>query len=165
MQFRIGNSLFVLALFLMPVLYAQDRLIDDASEPSITGVPAGSAIVVAAPPQAVHNSLPGMTFTDWSLLGAAGVFRYLDYQTTVKALDEPTVFHEVELPQALVDNHPAFAAFEVSTVVANYWVYRLLVRHGHRRLARAGQVINLGAIGGTVTFNEYNLAEYYLSRH
>jgi hypothetical protein len=106
-----------------------------------------------------------MTFTDWSLLGAAGVFRYLDYQTTVKALSQPTIFHEVELPKALVDNHPGFAAFEVSTVAANYWVYRLLVRHGHRRLARAGQAINLGAIGGTVASNEYNLAKYYPSGH
>lgn len=98
---------------------------------------------------------------DWSLLGAAATFRYLDYQTTVKALSDPANFREVELPNALVDNHPGFASFEASTVAVNYWAYRLLVRHGHRRLARAGQFINLGAIGGTVASNEYNLVRYF----
>lgn len=104
---------------------------------------------------------PGLAPFDWTLLGAAAGLRYLDYQTTVKALSDPADFHEAELPDALVDNHPGFAAFETSTVVANGWIYRALIRHGHRRLARAGQMINLGALGGTVAFNEYNLAKYY----
>lgn len=102
-----------------------------------------------------------MAGVDWMMLGAAAGLRYLDYQTTVKALSDPADFHEVILPQALVDNHAGFASFEAGTVVANVWVYRLLVRHGHRRLARFGQAINLAAVGGTVAFNEYNLAKYY----
>ena len=154
----------MLALFLFPALHGQRTFLADAPEANSEANP-GAAVVLSAPTRAVRAPQPGMTFTDWSLLGAAGVFRYLDYQTTVKALSRPGIFHEVELPQALVDNHPGFAVFEVSTVAANYWVYRVLVRHGHRRLARAGQVINLGAIGGTVASNEYNLAKYYPSGH
>lgn len=121
---------------------------------------AGSAAVVAAPP-AKRTSLPGLSAFDWTLLGAAAGLRYLDYQTTVKALSDPANFHEVELPQALVENHPGFAAFEASTVAANMWVYGALVRHGHRRLARAGQVIYLIPLAGAVGSNEYNLAKYY----
>jgi hypothetical protein len=98
---------------------------------------------------------------DWTLLGAAAGLRYLDYQTTVKALSDPSDFHEVELPQGLVDNYPGLAAFEAGTVVADFWIYRALVRHGHRRVASGGQIINLGALSGTVAFNEYNLARYY----
>lgn len=125
---------------------------------------AGSAAVVPLPLHTNRASAPGMTASDWTLLGAAAGLRYLDYQTTVKALSDPVDLREAELPQALVDNHAGFAAFEASTVVANYWIYRLLVRHGHRRLARAGQVINLSALGGTVASNEYNLAKYYRHR-
>lgn len=144
----------------MESLHAQPAYFSPAPE-SFAG---SSASVFPASPRAPRPSVPRLTVSDWSLLGAAGAFRYLDYHTTVKALSDPANFHEVELPQALVDNHPGFAAFEVSTVVANVWIYRLLVRHGHRRIALAGQFINLGAIGGTVGSNEYNLAKYYPSR-
>ncbi|MGA7522996.1 MAG: hypothetical protein WBW84_10970 [Acidobacteriaceae bacterium] len=144
------------ALWLGPGLHAQNALVSEVAASS-----SGLAAVTLAPPRADRPALPGMTVVDWNLLGAAAAFRTLDYQTTVKALSDPAVFHEAELPQALVDNHPGFAAFEVSTVVVNYWIYRELVRHGHRRLARAGQLINLGAIGGTVASNEYNLAKYW----
>lgn len=156
MRFRNHNSLLLLALFVLPALHAQPAFLADVPEP----IP-GSAAVLPVPPHAARPAASELSLFDWSLLGAAAGLRYLDYQTTVKALSDPTDFHEVELPQALVDNHPALAAFETSTVVANLWIYRDLVRHGHRRLARAGQFINLGALGGTVAFNEYNLAKYY----
>lgn len=90
--------------------------------------------------------------------------RSLDYQTTVKAMSDPANFHELVLPQALVDSHIALGSFEAGTVVANYWIYRELVRRGHGRLARIGQAVNLGALAGTVAFNEYNLAEYDADR-
>ena len=156
MLVRSRNPLLLLALYLAPALYAQDTLLSDAPEPSL-----GSAVVLSRTVQARPTPASGMTFADWTLLGAAAALRYLDYQTTVKALSDPADFHEVELPQGLVDNHTGLAAFEAGTVVANFWIYRVLVRHGHRRLARAGQFINLGALGGTVAFNEYNLAKYY----
>jgi hypothetical protein len=162
---KINSLVWVLcpALLLAADVHAQYLLLSNAPEPSVTSMVPASAAIVPVLPRATRRTIPGMAVTDWALLGAAAGLRYLDYQTTVKALSDPADFHEVELPKALVDNHAAFAAFEVSTVVVNYWVYRALVRHGHRRLARAGQAINLGAIGGTVAFNEYNLAEYYPS--
>jgi hypothetical protein len=160
MLFRSRISL-LLALCLAPALHAQDARLTDPSESNLTGIFPGSCWVIPARPHAVRPALSGLTPGDWTLLGAAAALRYLDYQTTVKTLSDPAVFHEVELPQALVDNHPGLAAFETSTVVANVWIYRLMVCHGHRRLARAGQLINLGAVGGTVAFNEYNLAKYY----
>ncbi|HEX3985573.1 MAG TPA: hypothetical protein VHX13_03095 [Acidobacteriaceae bacterium] len=157
---RIGKSNLVLeglclALLLAPGLHAQNVVSVAVS----LGAEPAAVVPVAVP--AGRSSVPSLGFCDWTLLGAATGLRYLDYQTTVKALSDPANFHEVELPQPLVDNHPAFGAFEAGTVAANYWIYRMLVRHGHRRLARAGQLINLGALGGTVAFNEYNLARYY----
>jgi hypothetical protein len=148
------------ALFLAPMLHAQGVRLGDSPDQNLTRVSPGWAALPAAP-QAVRPSLSGLTLCDWTLLGAAAALRYLDYQTTVKALSDPADFHEVELPKGLVDNHPDFAAFEAGTVVANVWIYRVLVRRGHRSVARAGQFINLGALGGTVAYNEYNLAKDY----
>jgi hypothetical protein len=149
------------ALCLAPALYAQDALPGDAPDAALTGTPLGTAAVIPTPRNLVRTSFPGLTPADWTLLGAAAGLRYLDYQTTLKALSDPADFHEVELPQKLVDCHPALAAFEAGTVAANFWIYRALARHGHRRVARAGQVVNVGALGGTVAFNEYNLAKDY----
>ena len=163
---RASSLLWALCVSLSAVsgLQAQNLLVSDAHEPSVTFPFPGAAAVLPVPPLAIRGSHAGLTLLDRTLLGAAAGLRYLDYQTTVKALSDPTDFHEVELPQALVDNHAALAAFEAGTVVVNYWIYRQLVRHGHRRLARAGQIINLGAVGGTVAFNEYSLAKYYPHR-
>jgi hypothetical protein len=96
---------------------------------------------------------------DWILLGAVAPLRYFDYRSTVEALSKPQ-FHEAMLPTALVDNHAGFAAFEASTVVANYCVYRILVRHHHRTLARWGQSINVGALAWTVGHNYQLLGGY-----
>ncbi len=160
MLFRSRISL-LMALCLAPALHAQAAWLGSPSESDLTGAFPRTAGVILVPPQPVRPSLAGLAPGDWTLLGAAAALRYLDYQTTVKALSDPADFHEVELPQALVDNHSGFAFFEGGTVVVNFWVYRLLVRHEHRRLARVGQLINLAAVGGTVAFNEYNLAKYY----
>jgi hypothetical protein len=77
---------------------------------------------------------------DWSLLGAVAGLRFLDYRTTVQFTRDPAHFREVELPAKLVDNRPALAAFEASTVVADYFVYRALVVHHHQRVARFGSI-------------------------
>lgn len=102
---------------------------------------------------------PGLRLDDWILIGAAAPLRFFDYKSTERALSEPSRFHEAELPAALVRNQAGFAAFEAGTVVANYYVYRLLVRHRHRTLARWGQVINLGALSWSVEHNYQLLGE------
>lgn len=155
------SALLLLAAGLVPSLRAQQSLMDAAGEAGPAASSATFTTALRRAPAVEPELRPGLDAADWTLLGTAAAFRYLDYQTTVKAMSDPANFHEVILPQALVDNHAGLGAFEASTVVANYWIYRVLVRHGHRRLARAGQVINLGALAGTVAYNEYNLAKYY----
>ena len=98
---------------------------------------------------------------DWSLLGSAAALRFLDYKSTVKAMSDPANFREVELPNALVHNRPAFGAFEAGMVVTNYYAYRFFVEHRHRRLARIGQIMNLSAMAWTVGRNYYELNKFW----
>jgi hypothetical protein len=96
---------------------------------------------------------------DWSLLSAAAGLRFLDYKSTVKCMSDPARFHEDQLPAALVRNRPALGAYEAGTVVANYYVYRLLIEHRHRTLARLAQSINIGAVAWAVGHNYYEIEE------
>jgi hypothetical protein len=118
-----------------------------------------AAIVAVAPQRLGGQRSSALGVDDWILLGAVAPLRYFDYRSTVEALSKPQ-FHEAMLPTALVDNHAGFAAFEASTVVANYCVYRILVRHHHRTLARWGQSINVGALAWTVGHNYQLLGGY-----
>jgi hypothetical protein len=77
----------------------------------------------------------------------------MDYTSTEKALTEPQYFHEAQLPQALVKNKPAFAAFEAGTVGVNYFGYRLLVHHNMRSLARISQYVYVSALTVQVSHN------------
>lgn len=71
---------------------------------------------------------------------------------------------EIVLPRSLVGNRGGFAAFEAGTIVANYYLYRVLVRHHHRAIARIGQSINLGALGWTVE-NNYGVLGQPITTH
>jgi hypothetical protein len=118
----------------------------EASSSSALGV------YVVQSPQ-VKEKPPGMNFLDWSLIGAAATLRVLDYTTTEKALSQPQSFHEAMLPEALVKNKPAFAAFQAGTVGVNYVAYRFLVRHDKRSLARAAQYLYVGVMTFQVSHN------------
>jgi hypothetical protein len=131
-----------------------------SGESTSLALPGSPAIMpVAARPFA--NPRTRFAGEDWSLLAAAAALRFGDYKSTVKCLSDPANFREAELPEALVQNHPALGAFEAATVVANYYSYRFLVRHNHRTLARIGQTINLSAVGLTVGHNYYELQKYW----
>ncbi len=121
----------------------------------------GAAAAVMPVRRPVAERTPGLTFTDWTLLGAGATLRFLDYQSTVKCMSDPANFREVELPNALVHNRPGFGAFEASMVVTNYYAYRFLVERHHRKLARLGQFVNLGALTWTVGRNYYELNEFW----
>lgn len=121
----------------------------------------GSAAIVPVARRPVEKTRERFTSTDWTMLGAGAALRFLDYKSTVRCMSDPANFREVELPQALVHNRPGLGAFEASTVVANYYAYRLLVDHGHRRLARLGQWVNIGAMAWTVGRNYYELNEFW----
>ena len=111
----------------------------------------GGVYPVSAPQ--VQEKKPGLKLTDWGLLGAAATLRVLDYTSTEKALTEPQYYHEAMLPQSLVKNKPAFAAFQAGTVAANFMAYRFLVRHNRRPLARVAQFAYVGAMTFQVTHN------------
>lgn len=158
-----------LAVLLLPVLaftmaakcHAQSAMLVDAPAPT-------SATAALQPSEAFSSSAlgvypvqspqytekkPGLRPFDWGLIGAAATLRVLDFTTTEKALTEPQYFHEAQLPQALVKNKPAFAAFEAGTVGVNYVGYRLLVRHNMRSLARISQYVYVSALTFQVSHN------------
>ncbi|HVT96881.1 MAG TPA: hypothetical protein VHE33_05190 [Acidobacteriaceae bacterium] len=130
-----------------------------AGSSSLTGGAGSAVLPVMRKPAADRRA--GLTQTDWTLLGAAGALRLLDYTSTVKAMSDPIHFREDQLPNALVHCRPGLGAFEASMVGVNYYAYRVLVEHRHRKLARWGQVINLAATGWTVGRNYYELHEYW----
>ncbi|MGB9030684.1 MAG: hypothetical protein WCC27_11240 [Acidobacteriaceae bacterium] len=144
-----------------PAQDAQTAMLVNAPAPSETVTPAppaepGSSSALGVFPvqnPQLKEKPPGMGLLDWSMLGAAATLRVLDYTSTEKALSEPQSFHEAMLPDALVKNKPAFAAFQVGTVGLNYLGYRLLVRHDKRSLARAAQYLYVGVMTFQVAHN------------
>jgi hypothetical protein len=101
---------------------------------------------------------PKLRMLDWSLIGAAGMLRVLDYTSTEKALADPKHFREAMLPTALVENKPGFAAFQAATVGANYVAYRMLVHHHMRSLARVAQYVYVSGMAFQVTRNYQQIA-------
>lgn len=57
------------------------------------------------------------------------------------------------MPNALVHNKIGFGAFELATSGLSVAVRYELIRHGHRKLARIGQAIDVGIMSGTVIRN------------
>ncbi len=162
------------AVLLLPVLSlvvvgrssAQSAMLVDAPAPSETasaqpGDPYSSSAMGVYPVQRpeVRAKAPGLHLLDWTMLGAATTLRVLDYTSTEKALTEPQYYHEAMLPQALVKNKPAFAAFEGGTVAANYEAYRFLVRHNMRSLARVSQYVYVGAMTFQIAHNYQTLGQ------
>ncbi|MGB7134630.1 MAG: hypothetical protein WBD46_05055 [Acidobacteriaceae bacterium] len=126
---------------------------------SVSGEPAAAAIMpVAAPRPALQPSR--FALVDWSLLGSFGALRFLDYKTTEKCASDPRDFKENELPESLVRNKPAFAAFESGTVALDYFAYRWVARR-HRALARVGQIVNVGSIAWAVGGNYAALVAHF----
>jgi hypothetical protein len=89
---------------------------------------------------------------DDALYVSIASYRTLDYLSTRRALAGGA--HEVVLPQWVVNNQGTFIAFEglatVSEVGGSIW----LIRHGHRRMARAMNVMSIG-LGTQAVVNNY----------
>ena len=167
---------FSSAVLLLPVLAltplakcsAQTAMLVDAPVPTVAvanSQPAGdpfssSAMGVYPVRQPQGREKPaGMNLLDWSMIGAASALRVLDFTSTEKALTEPQYFHEAVLPQALVKNKPAFAAFEGGTIALNYEAYRFLVHHNKRSLARVSQYMYVGVMTFQVAHNYQTLGQ------
>jgi hypothetical protein len=92
---------------------------------------------------------------DWTLAGSVVVGRALDWTSTEECLRRPWC-HEVELPTVLVKNKVGFAAFEAVVSGFSILAQYEMTRHGHRRLARLGQSIDVGSIWYSVLHNYPN---------
>ncbi len=101
---------------------------------------------ISLPEQGKPHLLDGVFYA--SIAG----YRTLDYFSTRRALAGGA--HEVVLPQWVVNNQGTFIAFEglatVSEVSGSIW----LIRHGHRRVARAMNVVSIG-LGTQAVVNNY----------
>jgi hypothetical protein len=88
---------------------------------------------------------------DYSLAASIVAARVLDFTSTEECIRRPaTQCHEVELPQSLVHNKAAFAAFEVSTGSLSLFEQYELTKHGHRKMARVIQGANVALMGFVV---------------
>jgi hypothetical protein len=89
---------------------------------------------------------------DGALYASIASYRTLDYFSTRHALAGGA--REVVLPQWVVNNQGTFIAFEglatVSEVSGSIW----LIRHGHRRMARAMNAVSIG-LGVQAVVNNY----------
>jgi hypothetical protein len=119
--------------------------------------PRSSSLLPGAPtPAAVKMRVFGIV--DWSLAGSVVAARALDWTSTERCLHRPwQPCHEGELPTALVKNEAGFAAYEAGVSALSILAQYEMTRHGHRRLARLGQGIDVASIGYTVVHN-YRLA-------
>jgi hypothetical protein len=91
---------------------------------------------------------------DWSLAASVVAARALDWTSTERCLHRPwQQCHEGELPTGLVKNEAGFAAYETGVSALSILVQYEMTRHGHRRLARLVQGIDVAFIGYTVVHN------------
>jgi hypothetical protein len=113
---------------------------------SLRLVIAAAPIRIRLPEQGRPHLLDDILYT--SIAG----YRTLDYLSTRRALAGGA--HEVVLPQWVVDNRGTFIAFEglatASEIGGSVW----LIRHGHRRVARAMNVMSIG-LGTQAVVNNY----------
>jgi len=82
------------------------------------------------------------------------VARALDWTSTEECLRRPwRQCHEAELPSALVKSKVGLAAFEAGVSGLSILAQYEMTRHGHRRLARLGQTVDVGSIAYAVLHN------------
>jgi hypothetical protein len=145
----IAFGLLILCFLLACTAQAESNLPYSSSlQPAIASVPAR----IALPQQQRPHLL------DDALYASIAGYRTLDYLSTRRALAGGA--REVVLPQWVVSNRGAFIAFEglatAGEVSGSVW----LIRHGHRRMARAMNAVSIG-LGVRAVVNNYT--EPYLT--
>lgn len=113
---------------------------------SLRPIIAAAPIRIRLPEQGRPHLLDEMLYT--SIAG----YRTLDYLSTRRALAGGA--HEVILPQWVVDNRGTFIAFEGLATATEIGGSVWLIRHGHRRIARAMNVMSIG-LGTQAVVNNY----------
>ena len=109
--------------------------------------------VIAAAPVRIRFPEQGRPrLLDEVLYTSIAGYRTLDYFSTRRALAGGA--REVLLPQWVVENRGTFIAFEglatASEISGSVW----LIRHGHRRMARAMNGVSIG-LGARAVLNNY----------
>lgn len=109
-------------------------------------------VIAAAPVRIAFPKQQRPHLLDDALYASIAGYRTLDYLSTRHALAGGA--HEVVLPQWVVENRGTFIAFEglatASEVSGSVW----LIRHGHRRMARAMNMMSIG-LGTRAVVNNY----------
>ena len=113
---------------------------------SLRPIIAAAPIRIRLPEQGRPHLLDDVLYT--SIAG----YRTLDYLSTRRALAGGA--HEVILPQWVVENRGTFIAFEGLATATEIGGSVWLIRHGHRRIARAMNVMSIG-LGTQAVVNNY----------
>ena len=113
---------------------------------SVRPIIAAAPIRIRLPEQGRPHLLDDVLYT--SIAG----YRTLDYLSTRRALAGGA--HEVILPQWVVENRGTFIAFEGLATATEIGGSVWLIRHGHRRIARAMNVMSIG-LGTQAVVNNY----------
>jgi hypothetical protein len=135
--------------FLLACTSAPAESVSEASNlsysSSLQPIVSAARVRVALPEQGRPHLL------DEALYASIAGYRTLDYLSTHRALAGGA--REVVLPQWVVSNRGTFIAFEglatASEVGGSVW----LIRHGHRRMARAMNAVSIGLGARAVVHN------------
>jgi hypothetical protein len=92
------------------------------------------------------------TLTDYSLAAGVAAGRALDFTSTRECLRRAWCT-EKELPIALPENKAGFIAYETAATAGSLGTQYWLIKHGHRKLARAVMGVSLTTAGVVVTYN------------
>lgn len=95
---------------------------------------------------------PVFSKVDWTISADLLATHVGDYLSTEQCI-HGTRCHEGILPEGLVHNKSAFAAYEFATAGLEVFGAYELTKHGHRRMAEAAQLVNIGFTVRTVTDN------------
>jgi hypothetical protein len=135
------------------VLVGGSALAETVSDSAVPIFSSSLHPVIAGPAPLVVSTPQNLGLLDDALYAAVASYRTLDYFSTRRALARGA--HEVILPQWVVNSPNTFIAFEGlaagSEIGSSIW----LVRHGHRRMARAMNMISVGA-GVEAVANNYS---------
>jgi hypothetical protein len=136
----------IAAVLLSTSTIAFAETLPNAPEPVSTS--AAPMIVASA---RIQPHAPHFNKFDYALY--AGVFAYHigDFISTERNLDQGG--RELMLPQALVSNKPAFAAYSVGLAALEVGSSIYLHRHGHEKLARLGDTLSVSSGGAVVAWN------------
>jgi hypothetical protein len=97
---------------------------------------------------------PVVHLTDWALAGGIVAGRALDWSSTEECIRRPYAqCHEGSLPNALVHDKTAFAAYETVSAAGLIYAQYRLTRMGHKRIARTLQFVNFVYMGRVVEKN------------